>query len=77
MATKENEVLPISVIAAAPPEVLDEFRKQSFVELIQTNPKGWSEEIADVKKSIQNYLQYNHSLRRRLIPLIQILMIIS
>ena len=50
MATKENEVLPISVIAAAPPEVLDEFRKQSFVELIQTNPKGWSEEIADVKK---------------------------
>ena len=50
MATKENEVLPINVIAAAPPEELDEFRRQSFVELIQTNPKGWSEEIADVKK---------------------------
>jgi len=50
MATKENEVLPISVIAAAPPEELDEFRKQNFIELIQTNPKGWSEEIADVKK---------------------------
>ena len=50
MATKENEVLPISVIAAAPPEKLDEFRKQNFIELIQTNPKGWSEEIADVKK---------------------------
>ena len=30
--------------------VLDEFRKQNFIELIQTNPKGWSEEISDIKK---------------------------
>ena len=50
MATKENEVLPISVIAAEPLEKLVEYRKQNFIELIQTNPKGWSEEIADVKK---------------------------
>ncbi len=51
MATKENEVLPISVIAAAPLEVLDEFRKETFTELIQTNPKGWSKEISEVKKN--------------------------
>ena len=51
MATKENEVLPISVIAAAPQEVLDEFRKETFTELIQTNPEGWSGEIFDIKKN--------------------------
>tara|TARA_B000000557_G_scaffold17318_1_gene13238 strand:- start:2325 stop:4334 length:2010 start_codon:yes stop_codon:yes gene_type:complete len=49
-ATKQSETQPVNVTTAAPPEELDEFRKQNFIELIQTNPKGWSEEIADVKK---------------------------
>ena len=45
-----SETQPVNVTTTAPPEKLDEFRKQNFIELIQTNPKGWSEEIADVKK---------------------------
>ena len=67
MATKENEVLPISVIAAAPPEVLDEFRKQNFIELIQTNPKGWSEEISDIKKKYPEELSTVQSFSQEVI----------
>tara|TARA_B100001094_G_scaffold130313_1_gene126172 strand:+ start:4985 stop:7015 length:2031 start_codon:yes stop_codon:yes gene_type:complete len=45
LTSRRSETQPVTKNVSPPPENLNEFQEKSFVELIQTDPEGWSEDI--------------------------------